>query len=200
MDGETKVSAGNRRRVQVRKERKDGFGEAKRRIVLDHLAACCNITRAAAAAGVSAVTVNYHRRRDPAFAAACSEAIEAGYDALEAAMMERASGGGYAPGRTETPGAETVDSELALHLLSLRRKAPGQRTGRGGPRPRRVSERELNEAILAKLEVLDRRLRMRRDQVRKVKSRPLTLPPPRGGGSLPLPQGERGLDQAEDER
>lgn len=47
MGGETKVSPGRARWVQVRKERKDGFGAAKRRSVLDHLAACCNITWAA---------------------------------------------------------------------------------------------------------------------------------------------------------
>jgi hypothetical protein len=35
------VTGGNRRRVQVRKEREAGFCEAKRRIVLDHLAGCC---------------------------------------------------------------------------------------------------------------------------------------------------------------
>lgn len=31
----TVVTPGNKRRVQVRKARKDGFGQAKRRIVLD---------------------------------------------------------------------------------------------------------------------------------------------------------------------
>lgn len=37
-DGETKVPAGSARRMRVRKERASGFGEAKKQIVLDHLA------------------------------------------------------------------------------------------------------------------------------------------------------------------
>lgn len=165
MDDETVTTPGNGRRMQVRGVRKGGFTEAKKQIVLDHLAACCNVTRAAAAAGVSTVTINYHRRRDPAFAAACAEAIEAGYDALESAMMERArfgaEGGGphYLPGDSDVPGAETVDPGLALHLLGLRHKAAGRRTGNGGHRPGRVSEAELNKAILAKLKLLGERLK-----------------------------------------
>jgi hypothetical protein len=48
---------------------------------------------------------------------------------------------------------------LALHLLQLRHRPMGQRTGRAGYAPRRASEKELNEAILAQLDVLARRLR-----------------------------------------
>jgi hypothetical protein len=157
------VTAGNRRKVQVRKVREGGFTEEKRQIVLDHLAACCNVTRAAAAAEVSVETVNYHRRRDPVFAQQCAEAIDVGYDMLESASLERAANGGrYVPGGTDVPGPETVDTQLALHLLSLRRRAAGQRTGRAGYAPKRASEKELNEAILAQLDVLARRLRKQR--------------------------------------
>lgn len=79
MGSGTSVQAGNQRRVQVRAARKDGFGEDKRQVFLDHLAGCCNLGSAAAAAGVSTATVNYHRRRDPAFAAQVTDALEAGY-------------------------------------------------------------------------------------------------------------------------
>jgi hypothetical protein len=159
----TATQAGNKRRMQIRAARKDGFTDAKRQTFLDHLAGCSNVTRAAAAAGVSPVTVNYHRRRDAGFAAQCAEALETGYDALEAALVERAAtgGGGYVPGpdADAAPGPDSVDTALALHLLSLR-KAPGvSRTGRAGRPPGRASEAELNAAILAKLEVLDRRLK-----------------------------------------
>ena len=165
------VRAGNGRRVQVRKARKDGFSEEKRQIVLDHLAACSNLTRAAKAAGVSTETVNYHRRRDPAFAQACIEAIEAGYVALEALTIDHvARGGRYVPGDTEVPSAEGIDFHMALHLLQLRHRAPGQRTGRAGYEPKRVSEKALNDSILAKLDVLDRRLKLKRSEVRKLKS------------------------------
>lgn len=182
MSDESVTTPGNGRRVQVRKSTPGAFTDAKKRIVLDQLAACCNVTRAAAAAGVSTNTVNYHRRRDPVFAAACAEAIEAGYEALESAMLERArfgpgeAGALYPPGDSEVPGAETVDSALALHLLSLRHKAPGRRTGDAGPRPQRVSEKALTQSILEKLALLDARLetgkgpairRLREDGARK---------------------------------
>jgi hypothetical protein len=158
MDGGDMVSPGNGRRVQVRKVREGGFTEEKRQIVLDHLAACSNLTRAAKAAGISTETVNYHRRRDPAFAQACAEAIEAGYDALEAMAIDHAARGGrYSPGDTEVAGTEGFDPETALHLLRLRRAPIGRRTANGGPRPQRASEAELNAAILAKLEVVERR-------------------------------------------
>jgi hypothetical protein len=45
---------------------------------------------AAEAAGVAAETVNYHRRNDPVFAQACAEAIDAGYQMLDALTLERA--------------------------------------------------------------------------------------------------------------
>jgi len=191
------VMPGNKRRVQVRKVREGGFCEEKRQVFLDHLAGCCNVTRAAAAAGVSAVTVNYHRRRDPVFAQQCAEAIEVGYDGLEAMLVERAAGGGhYVPGDTIVPGPESVDAALALHLLSLRRKAPGRRTGNAGYAPKRASETELNEAILAKLDVLARRLKQGKarrgraagdDSDRRTPSpQPSPQPsPPKGEGATP---------------
>lgn len=156
------AQGGNDRRVQVRAERKDGFTAEKRQVFLDHLAGCSNVTRSAAAAGVSAVTVNYHRRRDPVFAAQCAEALETGYEGLEAMLVERAArGAAYAPGAgaANVPGPESLDTPLAVHLLELRARGPGRRTGKAGYAPRRVSEGELNAAILAKLDLLDRRLR-----------------------------------------
>jgi hypothetical protein len=171
------MAGGNRRRVQMRKERKDGFTAAKRQMFLDRLGACCNVTRAAAAAGVSTVTVNYHRRRDPGFARQCEEALALGYETLEAAMLEAAAHGpGYVPGADGdgAPGPETMDRELALQLLRLRGKPMGERTGRAGRAPGRVSETALNESILAKLEILDRRLKggrvPARSEVRKMKA------------------------------
>ena len=166
------VGPGNRRKVQVRKERKGGFTAAKRQIVLDHLAGCANLTRAAAAAGVSTETVNYHRRRDPAFRQQVIEAIDAGFEALAAMSLDyAATRGRYQPGDTPVPGPDSMDPEMALHLLRLRRAPIGQRTGRAGQEPKRATEKELNEAILAKLDVLDRRLKMKRCEVRKLKGK-----------------------------
>lgn len=171
--GEETIAPGNRRRVQRRAVRRDAaagrrssapgvFTAARRQAYLDALAGCCNVTQAAATAGVSVTTVNAHRRRDPAFAQQCEEALAIGYDMLESLVMERAARGeGYRPGVVEPPSPHTVDTGLALHLLQLRGRRLGQRTGQGGQRPRPVGESELNAAILAKLELAERRRRRR---------------------------------------
>ncbi|MFL6844328.1 MAG: hypothetical protein ACJ8ER_05545 [Allosphingosinicella sp.] len=152
-----RVTGGNRRRVQVRKAPRRSFGEAERKIFLDHLAACCNVTAAAAAAGVGVSTVYDARRRDPVFAQQWDEAIETGYATLEALLIERAAGGGgYEPGGTKVPGPETIDTWLALDLLRLR-QAPKATRSAGGAPTRRASEKALAESILAKLDVLERR-------------------------------------------
>jgi hypothetical protein len=157
------AAPGANRRVQVRKVREGGFTEDKKQIFLDHLAGCCNVTHAARAAGVSVKTVNNHRRRDPCFARQCDEALAVGYDNLDAALVAAAARGGhYEPGPASDamPGQETLDKDLALHLLRLRRLPMGQRSGVGGHPPlKRASEKELNDAILALLDVLERRLR-----------------------------------------
>jgi len=159
-EGEESVRGGNGRKVQVRKARRDEFGEEKKQVFLDHLAGCANIKRAAEAAGVSTPTVQNHRRRDPAFARAMEEALEAAYLTLEALTIERAAtGGGYSPGDTPVPGPETLDPETALHLLRIRRAPLGSRTGKGGHRPKRAGEKELKEAILVQLDRLGARLR-----------------------------------------
>jgi hypothetical protein len=149
------VRPGDNRRVQVRKIQEWEFTEAKKQIFLDHFAGCCTVTHAAAAAGVSV--------KDPVFAQRCCEALGLGYDNLEAELVaEAAKGGQYEPGPdAETaPGPRSVDKELALHLLRLRQKPLGQRSGQGGHPPlRRATEKELNEAILAQLDVLAQRLR-----------------------------------------
>ena len=77
------------------------------------------------------------------------------YEGLDAMLVERAkTGGHYVPGpdAESAPGPEAMDTELALRLLELRSRPLGRRTGprigRAGYEPRRVSEAELNEAIL----------------------------------------------------
>jgi hypothetical protein len=192
----TIVSAGNQRRVQVRTCAPGAFTEAKRQIYLDHLAACCNMTRAAAAAGVSTVTINYHRRNDPHFAALHDEALAVGYDNLEAMLIERAAGGArYVPGphAASAPGPDGMDIELALRLLAMRGAPARRRTGRAGYEPRRASERELDAAILAKLEVLDRRIKREKEKARQKKGSPSTMmgPPSRCPGDSGAPSSGR---------
>jgi len=148
--------------VQVRRAPRGCFGAEGRQAFLDHLAACCNVTRSAAAAGLGVSTVYDARRRDPAFAQAWDEAIEAGYATLEALLIERAAlGAGYVPGETRVPGPETIDTWLALDLLRLSRREKAPRGQAGAPQ-RRASEKELNAALDAQLDVLARRMKKER--------------------------------------
>lgn len=125
----TSIAGGDRRRIQARKERSDAFSDARKQVFLDHLAGCCSVKRAAEAAGVAVTTVNNHRRRDPAFAQAFTEALESGYVALEASLLEGAVQGskGYEPGADaeDVPGPETVDVALAQFLMGVRSRGAG---------------------------------------------------------------------------
>ncbi len=154
MSGERIITAGCGRRVQVRKVREGGFTEEKKQLFLDHLAGSCNVSAAARAAGVSMPTISYHRERDPLFAERFGQALERGYVTIEAMLMERAAGGGvYEPGG-DVPDARTMDTDLALNLMRLRRAPPGLKSNLGGCAPRKASLAELEAAILAKLDVL----------------------------------------------
>ena len=213
MKDEEKVTRpGKNRPVQVRKARKDGFSAGKRQVYLDTLAMCCTVSAAARAAGVSVTTIRYHRHRDEGFASAEAQALEEGYFALEAASVAHAArGGAYVPGDAadpDTPGAEALEPETALRLLALRGRGIGRRTGDGGQRARRVSEKELNESILAKLELLSRRRAMKKHEARKLKTvdaaraaiatgavgTKLPHPPTASRRAPPSPRGGRGDD------
>ena len=194
----TEIRGGNKRPVQVRKAQRGFFTEEKRQIFLDHLAACCNVKAAAAAAEISVSAVYDTRRREPGFAQAWDEAMEIGYATLEALLIERAAKGGhYVPGDTPVPGPETIDTWLAMDLLRLHKKS-GAGRNKGGRPARRASETETIAAILKGLEVIRRRT-LRRRSGQALKGR---RPGRRGGGEAepdpvrpnpsprPLPMGE----------
>lgn len=142
------------------------WSEAAEKTFLDHLAASCNITRSAAAAGFSATRMFQLRRADPAFAQRWQAALEQGHARLSALLVQRAIEAleGFAPD-TETPIPEMTVGD-ALRILGHH-----QRTVDGGPRSRRQWARprtldELSETILAKLEA--------------IAPEPVPLPPPPG--------------------
>lgn len=149
----------------IRRIRRDGWTKAARAVFLDHLAATCNVRASAQAAGRGYHSVYGLRRRDPDFAAAWEAAIETGYARLEAMMLARASGTGGTAAidnaidpetLPEPPDIDRMDSEMGMRLLALHRKrGPNDR----GRKPfRRVSQSEVEQALLKRLKALHNRM------------------------------------------
>src|SRR3546814_11540216 len=94
---ETIISSARHRALQLRTARKGGFTAAARRTFLDALAATCNVTLAARAAGFPVRTCYRWRHQPAAFAEAWQEALAIGYDRLETALL------GYALACVQAP-------------------------------------------------------------------------------------------------
>ncbi len=126
---------------------------------LDHLAATCNITDAAAAVGARPESVYSLRRRDGAFAAAWTEALAAGYEMLETRLVGHAlAGGGQSITNGTTPTIGAIDRDVAMWLLNFRQAELLGTPRRRGGRPRRVaSAEETDAAILKKLAAIARK-------------------------------------------
>lgn len=145
-------------KVQRARKRPRAFGKTRRLTFLEHLAATCNVTRAAEAADVTVQCAYQHRRKDAAFRAAWSEALEEGYARLEAMLLERAIGTEPVElgGALVLP-AEPFDKDLALHLLREHKKGIGGET-RGRPVTRKNAEwSEVEEYFIGKLKALKKR-------------------------------------------
>lgn len=123
---------------------------------LDHLAASANVTRAAARAGFSKVTVYNKRRSDPGFATRWQAALEQGYARLEMMLVRSATNAmSLEPPDPEAPFAEMTVAE-AMNLLRLHHaaaKGQGPRAPGGRWRPRPLDE--LRDSILLKLEAIE---------------------------------------------
>ncbi len=139
--------------------RADGWTEARRSVFLDVLSTCATVKTAAAAAGMDVSGVYHLRRRDPVFAAQWEEALATGYATIEAALLQRAAAAVDAADPAE------LDTELAKWMLSHRDRRGGQKPG-DPRRMKTVSPKELSDAILAKLDVLDRRERAKRERAK----------------------------------
>lgn len=81
--GEVRIAPANRRFLQRRRRRHVRFTAERRETYLVHFVATGDRAAAAEAAGVSPATVDYHRRRDPEFAAVHREALALCYERLE---------------------------------------------------------------------------------------------------------------------
>jgi hypothetical protein len=121
---------------------------------LDTLAATCNVSAAADAAGFTRFTLYKRRRRDPGFAQRWSAALDQGYARIEAMLVQRAVEAleGYAPDPDTPIPAMTVRDALAIlghHRAAVER---GPRSRRQWARPRSLDE--VRDSILRKLEAV----------------------------------------------
>lgn len=108
------IGANKNRVVQVKRTRLDGWTKAKREHFLIELAVTCNVGIAAERAGMNNTTVYRLRKRDADFAAQWREALQAGYDRLEAALLRRALTviDGSLPGAADGADAEALPATV----------------------------------------------------------------------------------------
>ncbi len=169
-----RITSGDRRPVQKRIAKR-GWTKAKRVLFLSVLADSCNVKRAAAAAGMTAAGVYQLRRRDPAFGDLWAEALEAGYERLENALLEHALIGVNAINMGDVLDAEPVDGtkivpgsgvsaraltpatvQLAMSLLSRHRQSVDGRAI--AIRGKRATPEETDAALKKQLDALARKL------------------------------------------
>lgn len=75
--------------AQLRAVRKDGWTVERRRVFMETLAATCNVSEAARAAGKNLSSAYYQKRRDPGFAREWAQAMSIGYAELEALLLRQ---------------------------------------------------------------------------------------------------------------
>lgn len=135
----SRIALGKSGRAMVRKNSGRFWSEEAEEIFFDHLAATCNVTASAQAAGFTTPTVYDHRRRRPEFAARWQVALEQGYARLELALLEAANESmAGRPFDADRPiPTMTVDQALSVlraHRLAVRGvgHAPGRPARRRG--------------------------------------------------------------------
>ncbi len=150
---------GNKGRAQLRPVRHDGWIVRKRAVFLDHVAATGNVSASARFVGFGEGGAYKLRRREPDFAQQWRVALSAGFDRLQAMLIERAMGPLTVQiGDTPMPDVSTMDTELAMRLVEHhRRTIAGAPKRRGGPAPSRATEEETNAALLKRLKILHKR-------------------------------------------
>lgn len=127
--------------------------EAEERF-LDTLAASCNVSVAAEAAGFTRFTCYKRRRRDPGFAKLWDAALEQGATRIRALLLQRAIEAleGFAPDPDTPIPNMTVKEALAVLAAHDRRISGGPRSRREWARPRSLDE--MRDSILRKLEAI----------------------------------------------
>lgn len=110
MVADEEIGAHRTRPAQIRKKRTDGWTKARKARFLAELALSCNVMRAAAKVGAFPSSAYRRRLADAAFAAAWQDALQTGYDRLEAALLRRA----IEVMEGEPVGAEEEDADLVV--------------------------------------------------------------------------------------
>ena len=123
-------------------------------LFLDHLAASCNVSWAAAQTGFTSHTAYNHRRKDAGFAQRWEDALDDGHVRLRTALLGSA---------IDFVERLRSDPELPLKHMTVReaisllnRHGGGAAAGRSGRfRPRQRSLDEVRDSILSKLEAIE---------------------------------------------
>jgi hypothetical protein len=131
----------------------------RRQVFLGHFAGNCNITAAAAAAGIPLSTLYSWRRTEADFAAEWNEALTMGYQMLEARLIAHALAGGDGTALDAIPDTpiEPVNVDLALKLMGRQRYGTTQ--GFAGRPPKVVPRDEALRIFLKRLEQIEARKR-----------------------------------------
>ncbi len=161
--GEVRIAPANRRLFQRRRRRNVRFNSERRELYIAHFVATGDKVAAAAAAGVSRATVDYHIRHYPAFAEAHREALDLCYGRLETEAVRlrlaaqarlraaiEAAGDSPPVALLEEEGAEFDRILKLLDRFDRKPRRPDSRFTPGGRRQRWT----FNDAII----LLDKRM------------------------------------------
>ena len=141
---------------QLRKATGKDWSKAKVAEFLSVLAETCNVTRAAAEAGVSVSAAYRRRKADAGFRSAWLEAIGSAYQRLELVLLERAFVGTEKIVRRKDGSEERMveyPNQLALTLLKMHRDTAVEANTEFAP----SDVEEIRERLIQKLQRLRKR-------------------------------------------
>ena len=123
--GEMVVTRRNDGKLQMRRAQPNKLTREAEQAFLSALSATCNVSLAAAAVGASPHAFYRRRKQCPAFAREVRLALQAGYDRLEAALLESAVAGSHEHDdwrSNDPPAMPPVSPNQALQLMYLHQK------------------------------------------------------------------------------
>jgi hypothetical protein len=142
--------------TQLRKANGKNWSKAKIAEFLSVLAETCNVTRAAAEAGVSVSAAYRRRKADAGFRSAWLEAVGSAYQRLELVLLERAFVGTEKIVRRKDGSEERMveyPNQLALTLLKMHRDTAVEANTEFAP----SDVEEIRERLIQKLQRLRKR-------------------------------------------